>query len=117
MFTINKTSFSLSVMNPSFTQEPKIQKSSFAYFININSFNSSMAMLSGCSRGFSCIQDFHFYFNFEEFKNPIQEIFENPLQEIFENPILKFFENQEIFENPILEFFENPIQEIFKSPN
>lgn len=45
-------------------------------------------MLSGCSRGLSCSQDFHLYFNFEEFKNPVQEIFENPIQEIFENPQL-----------------------------
>ncbi|KAJ9540468.1 hypothetical protein OSB04_026974 [Centaurea solstitialis] len=40
----------------------------------IPSFSSSISKLSGSSRAIPCNKDFHFYFNFEEFKIPIQEI-------------------------------------------
>lgn len=36
--------------------------------------STSISKLSGSSRGIPCNKDFHFYFNFDGFKNPIQEI-------------------------------------------
>ncbi|KAJ7971934.1 protein RRP6-like 2 [Quillaja saponaria] len=36
--------------------------------------SSSVAKLSGSSRCIPSDKDFHFYYNFDEFKNPIQEI-------------------------------------------
>lgn len=72
-------------MDPSLTQEAQTQKSSakaealrhLSSSIKLPSFSSSISKLSGSSRGIPCNKDFHFYFNFEEFKIPIQGIAKN----------------------------------------
>ncbi|KAD5961747.1 hypothetical protein R6Q59_014691 [Mikania micrantha] len=72
-------------MDQSITQEAQIQKSSskaealkqFSSSTKNPSFPNSISKLSGSSRGIPCNKDFHFYFNFEEFKNPIKEIAKN----------------------------------------
>ncbi|KAL7614831.1 protein RRP6-like 2 [Lactuca sativa] len=69
-------------MDPSLTEEAQTQKSStkaealkqFSSSMKPPSFSSSISKLSGSSRAIPCNKDFHFYFNFEEFKNPIQEM-------------------------------------------
>lgn len=72
-------------MDPSLTQEAQTQKSSakaealrhLSSSTKLPSFSSSISKLSGSSRGIPCNKDFHFYFNFEEFKIPIQGIAKN----------------------------------------
>ncbi|KAI3809440.1 hypothetical protein L1987_25413 [Smallanthus sonchifolius] len=69
-------------MDQSLTQEPQTQKSSpkaealkqFSSPTKTPSFPNSISKLSGSSRGIPCNKDFHFFFNFQDFKNPIQEI-------------------------------------------
>ncbi|KAI3705399.1 hypothetical protein L1987_75636 [Smallanthus sonchifolius] len=65
-------------MDQSLTQEPQTQKSSpkaeALKQFSSPSFPNSISKLSGSSRGIPCNKDFHFYFNFQDFKNPIQEI-------------------------------------------
>ncbi|PWA63972.1 ribonuclease D, Exosome-associated factor Rrp6 [Artemisia annua] len=55
--------------NPSTTQEPKSE--------TFKTLQSSISKLSGSSRTIPCNKDFHFYFNFQDFKNPVQEIDQN----------------------------------------
>nr|XP_043632730.1 protein RRP6-like 2 [Erigeron canadensis] len=38
---------------------------------------SAISKLSGSSRGIPCNKDFHFYFNFPEFKDPVEEMAQN----------------------------------------
>ncbi|KVI09493.1 3'-5' exonuclease domain-containing protein [Cynara cardunculus var. scolymus] len=72
-------------MDPSLIQEAQTQKSSakaealrhLSSTTKIPSFSSSISKLSGSVRGIPCNKDFHFYFNFEEFKIPIQGIAKN----------------------------------------
>ncbi|KAK9078581.1 hypothetical protein SSX86_002638 [Deinandra increscens subsp. villosa] len=73
-------------MDPSLTQEPPQTQipspkaealKHFSSSTTTPSFPSLISKLSGPSRGIPCNKDFHFYFNFEEFKNPIQEIAKN----------------------------------------
>ncbi|KAK1421100.1 hypothetical protein QVD17_23201 [Tagetes erecta] len=57
--------------------DPPTQKSSpKAQALNqfSSSFPNSISNLSAPSRAIPCNKDFHFYFNFDEFKNPIQDI-------------------------------------------
>ncbi|XP_071705512.1 protein RRP6-like 2 [Rutidosis leptorrhynchoides] len=68
-------------MDQPLTQENQTHKSSpklesLKQFSSIKSspLSTSVSKLSGSSRGIPCNKDFHFYFNFDEFKNPIQEI-------------------------------------------
>ncbi|KAL4576823.1 hypothetical protein LXL04_012923 [Taraxacum kok-saghyz] len=69
-------------MDPSLNEEaqsPKISAKAealkqFSSSVKPPSFSSSISKLSGSSRGIPSNKDFHFYFNFEEFKTPIQEM-------------------------------------------
>ncbi|KAJ0469979.1 putative ribonuclease D [Helianthus annuus] len=60
-------------MDQSITQQTQTQKSQ-PKPESFKQFSSSISKLSGSSRGIPCNKDFHFYFNFQEFNNPIQEI-------------------------------------------
>ncbi|KAF5799371.1 putative ribonuclease D [Helianthus annuus] len=66
-------------MDQSITPSPQTPKKSpkAEALKQFSSLPSSISKLSGSSRGIPCNKDYHFYINFEEFKNPIQEIGRN----------------------------------------
>ncbi|KAM0068555.1 putative ribonuclease D [Helianthus debilis subsp. tardiflorus] len=66
-------------MDQSITPSPQTPKKSpkAEALKHFSSLPSSISKLSGSSRGIPCNKDYHFYINFEEFKNPIQEIGRN----------------------------------------
>ncbi|KAL5720609.1 hypothetical protein ACHQM5_013262 [Ranunculus cassubicifolius] len=51
-----------------------IQKSESLYKLTTSTLSSSISKLSNTSRGIPSGEDFHFYYNFNEFKSPIKEI-------------------------------------------
>ncbi|XP_076881069.1 protein RRP6-like 2 [Bidens hawaiensis] len=69
-------------MDPRVTPDPQLQNPSrkanalkqFTSPTKTPNFASSISNLSNPSSTIPCNKDFHFYFNFDEFKNPVQEI-------------------------------------------
>ncbi|KAF9591239.1 hypothetical protein IFM89_003190 [Coptis chinensis] len=54
--------------------EQSKKKSETLHVLTSGSLSSSIAKLSTTSRGIPSNEDFHFYYNFNEFKNPIKEL-------------------------------------------